>query len=218
VRALRRSIVFLANHHHCWRSSRADCPLPDIPAFLFVDGFPDAVFDIVQSVQLKRSMDSEASLAEGYQPSHGTPRWVKVFGIVVIILVLLFVSLHLVGGGVLSQYVGRAWRPRAALHRRGAWCATAMTMTPGLRKFALTTHVTSSVGLLGSIAAFLALAVAGLSNPNDQLARAAYPAMELIARIVIVPLAFAALLSGVIQSLGTAWGLFRPGGRGENSC
>jgi hypothetical protein len=84
-----------------------------------------------------------------------------------------------------------------------------MTMTPGLRNFVLTTHVTSSVGLLGSIAAFLALAVVGLSSPNDQLARAAYPAMDLIARIVIVPLAFAALLSGVIQSLGTAWGLFR---------
>ena len=33
-----------------------------------------------------------------------------------------------------------------------------MTMTPNLRKFALTAHVTSSVGLLGSIAAFLALA------------------------------------------------------------
>jgi hypothetical protein len=28
-----------------------------------------------------------------------TPRWVKVFGIIVIILVLLFVILHLTGGG-----------------------------------------------------------------------------------------------------------------------
>jgi hypothetical protein len=31
-----------------------------------------------------------------------------------------------------------------------------MTMTPGLRKFALTTHVTSSVGWLGAVGAFLA--------------------------------------------------------------
>ena len=31
-----------------------------------------------------------------------------------------------------------------------------MTMTLSLRKFALTAHVTASVGLLGSIAAFLA--------------------------------------------------------------
>lgn len=30
----------------------------------------------------------------------GTPRWVKVFGIIVIVLVLLFVILHLTGGGL----------------------------------------------------------------------------------------------------------------------
>ncbi len=28
-----------------------------------------------------------------------TPRWVKVFGIIIIVLVLLFVILHLTGGG-----------------------------------------------------------------------------------------------------------------------
>jgi hypothetical protein len=84
-----------------------------------------------------------------------------------------------------------------------------MTMTSGLRKFALTAHVTSSVGLLGSIAAFLALAVAGLISRDAQMVRAAYLAMELIARFVMVPLTFASLLTGLIQSLGTPWGLFR---------
>jgi hypothetical protein len=84
-----------------------------------------------------------------------------------------------------------------------------MTMTIGVRKFALTAHVTSSVGLLGSIAAFLALAVAGLTSQDVPTVRAAYLAMELIARSVIVPLAFASLLTGLIQSLGTPWGLFR---------
>ena len=84
-----------------------------------------------------------------------------------------------------------------------------MTMTNGVRKFALTAHVTSSVGLLGSIAAFLALAVAGLTSQDVPTVCAAYLAMELIARFVIVPLAFASLLTGLIQSLGTPWGLFR---------
>jgi hypothetical protein len=84
-----------------------------------------------------------------------------------------------------------------------------MTMTIGVYKFALTAHVTSSVGLLGSIAAFLALAVAGLTSQDAQMVRAAYLAMELIAWFVIVPLAFASLLTGFIQSLGTPWGLFR---------
>lgn len=83
------------------------------------------------------------------------------------------------------------------------------TMTPGLRRLALTAHVTSSVGLLGSIAAFLLLAIVGLTSQDTQMVRSAYPAMELIARFVIVPLAFASLLTGLIQSLGTPWGLFR---------
>jgi len=82
-------------------------------------------------------------------------------------------------------------------------------MTSSQRKFALTMHVAASVGLLGSIAAFLALAVAGLISRDTQMVRAAYPAMALIARFVIVPLAFAASLTGLIQSLGTSWGLFR---------
>lgn len=30
----------------------------------------------------------------------GTPRWVKVFGIIVIVLVLLFIILHITGGGL----------------------------------------------------------------------------------------------------------------------
>ena len=84
-----------------------------------------------------------------------------------------------------------------------------MTMTPGLRKFALTAHVISSVGLLGAIAGFLALAIAGLTSHNDQMVRAAYLAMDLIARFVIVALAFASLLTGLVQSVGTQWGLFR---------
>jgi len=84
-----------------------------------------------------------------------------------------------------------------------------MTMTPALRKFALTAHVTSSVGWLGAVAAFLVLAVAGLTSQDAQMVRAAYLAMELIAWFVIVPLAFASLLTGLVQSLGTQWGLFR---------
>jgi hypothetical protein len=84
-----------------------------------------------------------------------------------------------------------------------------MTMTPSIRKFALTAHVVSSVGLLGSIAAFLVLALAGLFSQESQVIRAAYLAMDLIARFLIVPLAFASLIGGIIQSLGTPWGLLR---------
>jgi hypothetical protein len=84
-----------------------------------------------------------------------------------------------------------------------------MTMTPRLRKFALTAHVTSSVGWLGAVAGFLALAVAGLTSQEAQMVRAAYVAMALTGWFVIVPLSLASLLTGLVQSLGTPWGLFR---------
>jgi hypothetical protein len=84
-----------------------------------------------------------------------------------------------------------------------------MMMTPRLRKLMLTAHVTSSVGWLGAVAAFLALAIAGLTSGDAQTVRAAYLAMELTGWFVIVPLALLSLPIGVLQSLGTEWGLFR---------
>lgn len=82
-------------------------------------------------------------------------------------------------------------------------------MTPRLRKFTFTAHVTLSVGWLGAVLAYLALAIAGLTREEPQLVRAAYVSMELIGWSVIVPCSLAALLSGLVQSLGTEWGLFR---------
>ncbi len=84
-----------------------------------------------------------------------------------------------------------------------------MIMTPRLRKFALTAHVTSSVGWLGAVAVFLAHAVLALTSKDVQTVRAAYLVMEPAAWFVLVPLAFASLLTGLVQSLGTTWGLFR---------
>ena len=82
-------------------------------------------------------------------------------------------------------------------------------MTPELRKAALTAHVTSSVGWLGAVAAFLALGVVGLTSEDDETVRGVYLVMEPAARFVLVPLAFASLVTGLVQALGTAWGLFR---------
>jgi hypothetical protein len=85
-----------------------------------------------------------------------------------------------------------------------------MAMPPRLRKFALTAHIAASVGWLGSVAAFLALAVAGLAaGPESHRAQGAYVAMEITGWYVIAPLAFASLLTGLVQALGTTWGLFR---------
>ena len=82
-------------------------------------------------------------------------------------------------------------------------------MTLPFRKFALTAHVTFSVGWLGAVIAYLALAIVGLMTRDVSLARAVYLSLELIGWLVIVPLSFAALLTGLVQSLGTPWGLLR---------
>lgn len=82
-------------------------------------------------------------------------------------------------------------------------------MTPRFQKFALLAHLTFSVGWLGAVVAYLALAIAGLAGHDAQMARAAYLSMEIIGWFVIVPFSFATLLSGLLQSLGTRWGLFR---------
>ena len=84
-----------------------------------------------------------------------------------------------------------------------------MTMSPGLRKIALAAHLTLSVGWIGAVAAYLALDVTVATGQDAQTLRAAYLGMGWIARYVIVPLAFASLLTGLVMSLGTKWGLFR---------
>jgi hypothetical protein len=85
-----------------------------------------------------------------------------------------------------------------------------MTLTPSLRKLVRTAHVTFTVGWLGAVAGFLALAIAGLTSQDTQLVRSAYLAMDLIARFVIVPLSIAPLLvTGPLLSWATPWGLFR---------
>jgi hypothetical protein len=84
-----------------------------------------------------------------------------------------------------------------------------MLMPPGLRKFALATHLTASIGWVGAVVAYLALDVTVATSQDPPVLRAAWLAMGLIAAWAIVPLAVAALLTGLVMSLGTKWGLFR---------
>jgi DMSO/TMAO reductase YedYZ heme-binding membrane subunit len=84
-----------------------------------------------------------------------------------------------------------------------------MIMTPRLRKFALAVHITLAVGWIGAVASYIALDVVAATSQDAQALRAAYLAMDVIAWYVIVPLAFTSLLSGLVMSVGTKWGLFR---------
>jgi hypothetical protein len=91
-------------------------------------------------------------------------------------------------------------------HRRGK---PAMLMKPALRRLALLFHLTTSIGWLGGVAAFLVLAITGVASHKLQVVRAAYVAMSLTVSYAIVPLALGSLLTGIISALGTKWGLAR---------
>jgi hypothetical protein len=84
-----------------------------------------------------------------------------------------------------------------------------MVLPPYWRKFALTAHVGASVGWLGAVAAFLILAIIGLRSLDDATIRSLYPTLDLLGTYVIIPFSIAALVTGLIQSLGTQWGVFR---------
>ena len=52
-------------------------------------------------------------------------------------------------------------------------------MRPGLRKFALTTHITLSVGWIGAVLAYLVLVVAAMTRQDAQTLRAACELVDL---------------------------------------
>lgn len=82
-------------------------------------------------------------------------------------------------------------------------------MRPAVRKLALTVHLVASVGWIGAVLAYLALDIAAMTSSDTQQVAGAWTAMELTGWYVIVPLALASLLTGIVMSLGTPWGLFR---------
>lgn len=84
-----------------------------------------------------------------------------------------------------------------------------MIMPSHIRKVALTAHLAFSVGWIGAVLAYLALGLAAVTSSDAQTVRAAWIAMEVAGWFVIVPLALAALLSGLVLALGTRWGLLR---------
>lgn len=82
-------------------------------------------------------------------------------------------------------------------------------MRPRVRKFALATHLTVSIGWIGAVVAYLGLGVAAVTSQDAQTVRSAWIAMELTGWYVVVPLALASLLTGLVMALGTKWGLLR---------
>jgi hypothetical protein len=83
------------------------------------------------------------------------------------------------------------------------------SMSPPVRKAFLAVHVIASVGWIGAVVAFLVLALAGARSPDLSAASAFGVAVATTGWWAVVPFCLAALLTGVVQSLGTPWGLVR---------
>lgn len=84
-----------------------------------------------------------------------------------------------------------------------------MRLSPAGRKLSLTLHIGTSVGWLGAVAVSLALAISGLATSDPVVARSVFITLELVGWTALVPFSFGSLLTGLVQSLGTRWGLFR---------
>jgi hypothetical protein len=78
--------------------------------------------------------------------------------------------------------------------------------SPRSRKALLTLHIATAAGLVGVSVVILALGIAGLGEPAPETV---YPAMHTVARFALVPLAVAALATGLLQVIVTGYGLRR---------
>jgi hypothetical protein len=81
-------------------------------------------------------------------------------------------------------------------------------VTTASRKVLLTVHVVSSVGWLGAVVASLALGLAGLFA-EPATSQASYISLELLGWTTLLPLAVASLVTGIVQSFASSWGLLR---------
>ena len=77
------------------------------------------------------------------------------------------------------------------------------------RKAVLAVHLTVSIGWVGAVLAYLGLGIASANSEQESTISGAWIAMEVIGWWVIVPLALASLLTGVVMAVGTTWGLVR---------
>ena len=82
-------------------------------------------------------------------------------------------------------------------------------MSPPVRRFALSVHLTCSVGWVGAVIAYVALGIAATRSGSPETDRSAWAAMEIIGWYVLIPLALGSWATGLVMSLATRWGLFR---------
>jgi hypothetical protein len=87
--------------------------------------------------------------------------------------------------------------------------AIEQVMGRGVRRAALTAHVAVSVGWFGAVVVSLGLAAEGLLAPDPDTVRAVWLSLDLVGWWTLVPLSLLSLTTGLVQALGTRWGVLR---------
>jgi len=97
--------------------------------------------------------------------------------------------------------------PRSA--PSGASKVVRLRLRPAARRALLTVHIIAGVGLLGDVAAVLAINVRAATTDDPALAAASYELLAMFTVLFGIPLSFAALGSGILLGMSSAWGVVR---------
>jgi len=73
----------------------------------------------------------------------------------------------------------------------------------------LTLHIVAGVGLLGDVAAILAINVRAATTSDPQLAASAYELLTIFPVLFGIPLSMTSLATGLVLGLGSKWGVLR---------
>jgi Predicted integral membrane protein (DUF2269) len=82
-------------------------------------------------------------------------------------------------------------------------------LSPKLRRAVLTAHIVVSVGLLGDVAAVLAVNVRAATTADPDLAAASYELLAMFTILFGIPLSLGSLLTGLALGAGSKWGVLR---------
>jgi len=86
-----------------------------------------------------------------------------------------------------------------------------LSLRPAVRRAVLTAHIIAGVGLLGDVAAVLAINVRAATTSDPELAAASYELLTMFTVLFGIPLSFAALITGIVLGLASKWGVLRYG-------
>jgi hypothetical protein len=86
-----------------------------------------------------------------------------------------------------------------------------LKLRPAVRRAILTAHIIAGVGLLGDVAAVLAINVRAATTGDPALAAASYDLLAMFTVLFGIPLSFGALVTGILLGLGSKWGVVRYG-------